>query len=114
MHRIVLRAALDVEYDIWRKWNLVCDHRNDLRYDCRFKNLQLLTQSQNLLKRQVTNKKKKRFSDAELETLYLEFEELEAEHGEFYNVYKKLAKRYNCASLTIQIRYLDYKKQQNT
>ena len=109
LHRIVLRAALEVDYDIWRKWNLVCDHRNDLRYDSRFENLQLLTQSENLKKRKAL-KSKKRFTSEELEQLNQDFELLEAEHGEFYNAYKKLSKKYKCAPLTIQLRYLEYKR----
>lgn len=112
LHRIILRAALETDYDIWRNWNLVVDHRNDLKYDCRFENLQLLSQSENLMKRQYKNKKAKRFTEDELSQLEQDFEMLEAEHGEFYNAYRKLAKRYGCSPLTIQLRYLDYKKAQ--
>lgn len=109
LHRIVMRAALEVDHDFWRRFNLVVDHRNGAAFDCRFENLQLLTQSENLKKRKSI-KKAKRFTQDELDALNKEFEQLEAKHGELNAIYEQLAKKYSCAAITIQNRYLAFKK----
>ncbi|POZ56423.1 hypothetical protein LYSIN_01206 [Lysinibacillus sphaericus] len=111
LHRIIMRAVLEVDHDIWRKLNLVVDHRNDLSYDCRFENLQLLTQSENLKKRRAL-KNRKRFTEEEIAKLNEDFKRLEEKHGELYSIYKRLSKKYKCSVITIQNRYLSFKKAQ--
>lgn len=109
LHRIVMRAALEVDHDIWRKIKRVVDHRNDLPYDCRFENLQLISQSENLKKRRAL-KNRKRFTEEEITKLNADFEQLEEKHGELYSIYKRLSKKYKCSVITIQNRYLAFKK----
>lgn len=109
LHRIVMRAVLEVDYDVWRSFNFIVDHRNDVPYDCRFENLQLITQSENLKKRKKYNRRPK-FTNDELDELYNEFSELNVRHGELMETYAELAERFNSAVITIQYHYLNFKK----
>jgi len=112
LHQIVMAAALEVEVGWWKKFNLVIDHRNSIKNDNHIFNLQLLTQSENIKKRENV-KQAKRFTEEEIEELQNDFEYLdEVVHGEIMNTYGLLADKYECNPITIQLRYLDYKKAQ--
>lgn len=112
MHSVVLAAAFGVEIGWWKQFNKVIDHRNNKKSDNRFVNLHLLTQSQNLKKRENV-KPAKRFTEEELELLQGDFEYLdEVVHGEIMSTYEMLSRKYDVSPNTIQVRYLDYKKAQ--
>lgn len=112
LHQIVMAAALEVEVGWWHKFNLVIDHRNSTRNDNHFRNLALISQSENVKKRENI-KPYKRFTKEELKELQADFEDLDKMvFGEYHSAYNHLAQKFSCAPITIQTRYLDYKKAQ--
>jgi len=112
MHQIVMAAALEVSVNWWKRFNLVIDHRNNKKSDNSILNLALITQSENIKKRENI-KPYKRFSEEELIELQHNFKYLdEVVHGEIMDTYAKLADRYDCSPQTIQVKYLDWKKAQ--
>lgn len=116
LHSCVMAAALETEIGWWKKFNLVVDHRlvelkGTAGYDA-FTNLQLITQSENLKKREKFSRRGK-FTQDELEQLYKEFAELDVKHGELMDAYENIAERYSSAVITIQNHYCNYKRKQS-
>lgn len=115
LHHCVMAAALECSIGWWKMFNLVVDHRSvELKgktgYDA-FTNLQLITQSENLKKRQAFQRRG-RFSSEELEQLHKSFEELDVKHGELMDAYERIAEEFNSSLHTIQMKYLQYKRKQ--
>lgn len=110
LHQIVMDASLE-GFD-YRKLNLVIHHVNNDKSDCRFENLHLTTQSNNV-KQRILTKKPKCLNPDEIESLHNDFKLLdELEHGFMMSAYSNLAERYQVSKINVQLKYLDYKKAQ--
>lgn len=112
LHNLIILASLDgFDYrKLFKGLNLVVDHKSGDRTDNRFINLSITTQSKNLEGRTT---KPVRLNSEQLEQLYADFRLIDgAKHGSKHSVYEMLSQKYNgYSSHSIQMRYLDYKKQ---
>lgn len=112
VHSLILTAALQYDYrKLFKGLNMICDHRDQCRNNNSIFNLRPRTQSKNLEGREC---KPIRLNGEQMEALYKDFYLIdEAKHGEKHNVYLMLSQKYNgYSSHSIQVRYLEYKKQQ--
>ncbi|TYS46749.1 HNH endonuclease [Bacillus infantis] len=104
IHELVMSATIEFPMNWWKTKNLEIHHRNRVKHDNAFKNLQLVTKEKN--HELISNRKpSRRLTKEEVIYIFNSFADWVGRKGDFY---KKMASELGCVWQTIQYTVLGY------